>query len=154
MRTQRQIARARMLGGGPQYGLDLQLNSGRVIHLHELSQHPTYSGLLEGEPWASLNQELIESALQYARGKLWNAGIPHLIEPLIRVRPGFSKPSLPPAVCLAHFESSQAARNPGAGMSFLSFVWFQDQFAFPIDPMVLAQIKDVDWENLARDCEI
>jgi len=134
-------------------GFDLKLNSGRAIFLEQIFQYYTYSGLIEGQPWASLNKEKIEQATQHAEKKLWNAGVPHLIEPLIQMRAGYSTPSLPPVVCLADFESGQAARDPGADTSALSIVWFQDDFAFPIDPLVLNQIRAVDWENLARDCE-
>ncbi len=136
------------------YGLDLKLDSGRVIHLYQLFQSPTYAGLLEGQPSASLNKEIIEEAMRHVGEKLWNAGTPYLIEPVIQVRAGYSTPSLPPAVCLANFECFQGVSGTDDGyMSSLSLVWFQDDFALPIDPLILDMIKAVDWESLARDWE-
>lgn len=136
------------------YGLDLKLYSGRVIHLCQLFQSPTYAGLLEGQPSASLNKEIIEKAMRDVGERLWNAGTPHLIEPVIQVRAGYSTPSLPPAVCLASFECFQGVSDPDEGyMSSLSLVWFQDDFALPIDPLILDKIKAVDWERLAEDWE-
>jgi len=94
------------------YGLDLKLDSGRVIHLYQLFQSPTYAGLLEGQPSASLNKEIIEEAMRHVGEKLWNAGTPYLIEPVIQVRAGYSTPSLPPAVCLAILSVSRECQVP------------------------------------------
>jgi len=134
------------------YGLDLNLNSGRVIHLDQLFQYPSYSGLIEGQPSASSNKRIIENAMGYVGKKLWNAGSPHLIEPVIQIRAGYFTPSLPLIVCLADFECYQGVLATRY-MSSLSLVWFQDDFALPIDPLIMDQIKAVDWENLARDWE-
>jgi hypothetical protein len=55
---------------------------------------------------------------------------------------------------LANFECFQGVSGTDDGyMSSLSLVWFQDDFALPIDPLILDMIKAVDWESLARDWE-
>jgi hypothetical protein len=30
--------------------------------------------------------------------------------------------------------------------SALTVIWFQDEFAFPIDPLVLIEIASIDWD--------
>ncbi len=49
--------------------------------------------------------------------------------------------------------SPEPARDPLQDYSVLTVIWFQDDFAFPIDPQVLEQIRALDWEQLAQDFE-
>jgi hypothetical protein len=37
--------------------------------------------------------------------------------------------------------------------SYLMVVWYQDDFALPIDNAVLADLRALDWERLATDVE-
>jgi hypothetical protein len=59
--------------------------------------------------------------------------------------------SIPPVVCLATFESMAAARDPNADCSSMKVVWFQNEFALPIDPGVLQEIRTLDWRAHATD---
>jgi hypothetical protein len=132
-------------------GFKLKTNSGIEILLDQIFQYRTYSGLIEGSPCSGLNQRLIEKANRYAKEKLWKDSVPYMIDPVVQIRPAYPTPSLPAVVCLAQFESSHAVRDPETSMSWLDIVWFQDDFAFPIDPRVLEHIKAVDWESLASE---
>jgi hypothetical protein len=135
-------------------GSMLKMNSGIEIFLDHIFQYRTYGGLIEGSPSSSLNRQLIEKANRHVKEKLWKDSFPYMIDPVIQIRPAYPTPSLPAVVCLAQFESWHAARDLGANMSWLSVVWFQDDFAFPIDPQVLEHIKAVDWESLASEGSI
>jgi hypothetical protein len=37
--------------------------------------------------------------------------------------------------------------------SSLVIIWFQNDFALPIDPAVVEQIKAIDWDSAAYDWE-
>ena len=72
------------------------------------------------------------------------------------IRPGHSgareyEPvSLGPITCVARFEAyDPVQKEPEGDFSHLVMVWFQQDFAMPIDPVVLAKIKALDWEREA-----
>jgi hypothetical protein len=58
---------------------------------------------------------------------------------------------IPPITCLADFESYQPARDPAQHASALAIVWFQDNFAMPIQPTIEKQIQGIDWDKVAND---
>jgi len=43
-------------------------------------------------------------------------------------------------------------RNDAEPMSSLTLIWFQDEFALPVDAKVLAHIQSLDWDALATEC--
>lgn len=61
------------------------------------------------------------------------------------------RPRLPHILCTARFRSLKPARDREADYSELAVSWFQDEFAFPIDPSILQQIIAIDWNSLASD---
>ncbi len=136
----------------------IELQSGRSIRLQSLRQWETYAGLLEGLPTEQLNQGIVERILTDERERS-PLGEPYLIPP--RQTPidhadeyPFGTPAaLPEISCVANFESPEPARDPLQDYSVLTVIWFQDDFAFPIDPQVLEQIRALDWEQLAQDFE-
>jgi hypothetical protein len=58
-------------------------------------------------------------------------------------------------VCVARLESRYAARDKSGDFFFsgLGVVWFQPDFAFPIESAVLAQLQSLDWGRHAVDME-
>ena len=137
-----------------------ELNSGRRIHLRELNQSLTYEGLLVGVPGTKLNQSLIAKALKEA---IWNnrEGAPYLVEP--KETPTeedasphslFGSPARLPGVrCVGRFESFSWPKGAILEESWILIVWFQDEFALPIDGEVLEKIKAMDWDKVANDGE-
>lgn len=128
----------------------LTLTTGRVACLVNLRQTLTYSGWLEGYPTTEDNRHLLE--------ELRGPDEPYLIEPVEKVWGdecyGPRKPAFLPAVtCRAEFESTKLERDPDGYASVLPVTWFQDQFAFPIDPLVLERLVALDWEGRATDWE-
>ena len=134
----------------------IKLESGRTIDLESLKQEKTYAGLLEGMPRKDFNDRIIEGwrrqAVPYEGQKM------ALIDPVRR--PGatglprrgdelWGPPEfLPAIVCVGMFQSTPV-RNEREDFSLLIIVWFQEAFAMPIDPGVVAQIRKLDWETLA-----
>lgn len=142
---------------------NIRLNCGRDIHLEVLYQYRTYRLLLEGIPNKRLNREIISNALASAKKTIGMLGEPLLIEP---VETPLSLPNkknrfwdteeyqlaqIPSIICIAEFESYRPARDSDEFYSYLSIVWFQDEFALPIDPVVEEHIRGIDWNVVAND---
>jgi hypothetical protein len=130
---------------------DLTLKSGVTIYLKALNQFDTYEGLLEGVPTQQMNRARIESAMALAR-TTWNCKS-QLIEPLEtpidvgRPYPFGVPASIPPITCLGLWSTIGFARDRQYGCMQLAIVWYQVQFALPIDGSVLRQILEIDWES-------
>jgi hypothetical protein len=144
----------------------LTLKSGRTITLYALDQKMTYAGLIEGVPNADLNNDVIDGAIQEARSDGYAEGRRYLIPPPRRDyihKPGDASglPSwpgppefLPKVTCIASFKYALPVRDRDKHLSVLAVVWFQDDFALPIDQTVLAQLRLLDWDSLAVDIEL
>ena len=141
---------------------ELDLPSGRKLYLRELRQVLTYEGLLAGLPTVEMNQRQLERLVAEHRDKPYD-GEPYLIRPTEKPIPyqhrdgrpyPFGTPSALPAVtCIGRFRSLQTVRDKSCDYSGLVLIWLQDDFAFPIDPAVFAQILAIDWEAHATDME-
>jgi hypothetical protein len=82
---------------------------------------------------------------------------PYLIPPsetlinLERDYPFGMPAEIPKITCVAQFDSFDPARDKLMDASTLPIVWFQSDFAFPIDEAIEAQIRSLDWEKYASD---
>lgn len=133
----------------------IALHCGTTISLHRLDQSLTYSGMLEGYPNRPLNQRLvtgIQAHLEKQSG--WK---PYLVEPYEREVPEREVPErtpageqpwveLPRVQCVGWFQSNSL----GEFGSRLAIIWFQDDFAFPIDPRVETKIRTLVWSRHAE----
>jgi hypothetical protein len=133
---------------------ELQLASGRRINLISINQWETYRGFLEGIPTKEINKDLIEEALDMVKPA------PYLIEPIetpiIMERKYWAgtPASIPLKVCIAEFASFPRGGNPSHyDYSRLTLVWFQNEFAFPIEESILEEIRSLDWDKHASDFE-
>lgn len=135
------------------------LRTGRSIYLDQLRQFSVYRGLLEGLPTTDLNRRLIDDLL---RRESANGMTPYLIPPTETPIPWdrdepyfggrFGTPAaLPEIGCVAEFRSFDPVRNPEEHYSWLVIIWFQRDFAFPIDPAALKSLLEIDWERHAVD---
>jgi uncharacterized protein (TIGR02996 family) len=133
----------------------IRLQSGREIRLDNLRQDCHYSGLLEGLPTREMNQRHIDSLLSGEQSRRGEA--PYLIQPperlIERDEPyRFGTPAwIPGIACIGRFDSLQPARDTHRDGSALTIIWFQHEWAFPIDPGVYEQIRAIDWEKHAHD---
>jgi hypothetical protein len=146
----------------------LLLRSGRRITLEALDQRMTYAGLLEGTPCRESNDRTIEYALREAERYCVAGAKPHLISPLrrdylrtpgdmqaIAARVPHRVPEwLPMVRCIGSFKDVVTARDSTKDLSVLAVLWFQDEYAPPVQEPALSQILNLDWESLAVDVEI
>jgi hypothetical protein len=138
----------------------VQLRTGRIIHLRELRQYEVYEGLLEGLPTAEMNERRIELLEARCRGEFYGAD-PVVIRPTEkpvewnREEPyPFGRPAMLPGIaCVGRFSCSEPARDSSKDYSGLVVIWFQDEFAFPIDPSVMGSLRELAWELDAVDLE-
>lgn len=134
---------------------EFRLLTGRLIRLTAIHQWGTYSGLLEGIPTKELNQRHIRYTIDEARTH--HHFEPYLIQPVESpIEYGgkyrFGTPaSIPDITCIGVFNCFDPARDKSMDGSTLPVVWFQPDFAFPIDEVVQQQIIAMDWETLASD---
>lgn len=134
---------------------EIQLDSGRRIRLTALDQWGTYAGLLEGLPTREMNARIIQETLEGARRR-WHFP-PYLIQPaekpieIVRSYPFGTPASIPEITCVAHFDCFDKVRDPNLDGSTLPLVWFQADFAFPIEEAIQTQIRALDWDRYATD---
>jgi hypothetical protein len=136
----------------------IKLRGGREIVLHRLTQWGTYDGLLEGLPTREMNQRTIDRILADERQRADHPA--YLIRPTERLLDypfdtpySFGTPArVPGIVCVGEFEAHAPARDLDADCSALTIVWFQSDFALPIDKTVVVKIEAIDWDTHARDC--
>jgi hypothetical protein len=146
----------------------LTLQSGRTITLEALDQAMSYAGLLEGVPTARSNDWYIESSLRVAERLCVEGARPHLITPprrdylrepgdmqrIVDDHPHRIPEWLPMVRCIGSFKDVVTAREPGRDLSVLVVVWFQDEYAPPIQEPALGQLLALDWNSLATDVDL
>ena len=148
----------------PPAKMSLVLSDGRHVHMTQLFQMETYAGHLVGMSTVASNRQLVERLAASAGKRIAGATRPHLIPPKVETYPGpggetktasqYRIPQILPSVaCFAQLESLRPLRNSKGAMSCLTVVWFQDVFAFPIDPEVHQQLLQLDWKRLAVDSD-
>jgi len=140
--------------------LKIELNSGREIFLDSICQDHTYGGLLAGYPNKELNDRYVKDAMESALEKM-NAEVVYLVPPPLlemeineRARK-YRKDAIriPSITCYGQFESSVIKGDEDNHASWLTIVWYQDDFALPIDESVLEHIKTIDWDDVAEGYE-
>ncbi len=149
----------------------LQQDSGRELILNQLEQSRTYAGMLVGVPDKRANDRKIDVDLRRATGREYTLDEPYLILPSRRDykhKPGDMDRNrgqrshypeegerdpewLPLISCIGCFSSFLPARDPEKDGSCLTVVWYQDDYALPIDAEILKELKQLDWDRLATD---
>ena len=128
-----------------------------TVTIHSLNQNNIYSGLLEGLPTRERNSKIISNTLAQLQKSNNN---PYLVPPIEKPIPysrgkyPFGEPSrLPKIKCIASCQSFSIQDDP-LYASHLTLIWFQDDYAFPIDPLVVEHIQTLEWARHAVDYEI
>ena len=143
-------------------GYEITIDTGRVISMDNLEQHVTYAGVLEGFPNKDRNDRHIDWLIgrhsrQDEKPYVLYAprDIIHIEDTEVRHFNGTSCPQpelLPYITCIARFYSDEPARDTlDSEMSFISLIWFQEEWAMPISLDVMEQLKAFDWEGHAYD---
>ena len=151
------------MADGPQIALPCStIVAGRpipiTIRLIALNQSCVYAGLLEGVPTTEMNRRLVELAVRDAKTTFADSD-PFLVvpkqEPLDMERDyPFGKPATIPSVrCIARFlcQFPTPRGTPDDDYSSMTVIWFQEEFAMPIDGEVLDSIRGIDWLSLATN---
>ncbi|HIP12027.1 MAG TPA: hypothetical protein EYG73_04815 [Arcobacter sp.] len=141
--------------------MNIKLNSGREIYLESIWQHQTYRSLISGIPNDEMNQSYIENNMRDALEKM-NAECTYLVPPIFLELENIDKSieeykdaiRLPYITCFAQFESSVLDGDERSHGSWLTIVWYQDDYSMPIDDVVLEHIKLIDWESKAEGFEL
>lgn len=132
--------------------------SGHWLRLQELRQYRTYEGLIEGLPTAERNKQRLDHLVREYRDAPY-PGDPYLIRPaeepveyIAGRRYPFGTPSaLPGVTCIGRFTSARPARDEATDYSGLVIIWFQKEFAMPIDSAVGDHFRLLNWERHAAD---
>lgn len=143
-------------------GYEITLDTGRVISMDSLEQHVTYAGVLEGFPNKDRNDRHIDDLIKRYSCRDEKPYVLSASRDIIHIEADevshFSRTScpqpelLPYITCIARFYSDEPARDTvDSDMSFISLIWFQDDWAMPIAPNVMEQLRAFDWDSLAYD---
>lgn len=129
------------------------------IRLTSFHQALTYAGLMVGVPYKSANDDIIEALRKNAGLQYFNGRPPHLLPPPRRdyhKEPGdlaeiaetctqSCKPEFLPAVACVAWFAWPGDFNDEPDEWIHAVMWFQDQFAMPIDANVLQQLRSLRW---------
>src|SRR4051812_32851275 len=121
----------------------LMIEVNRQVNIESITQWFTYSGLLEGLPTKKMNERILAD-VRLEAAKFCYINEIHVIEPEQRRiqyegKYPFGEPyELPPVICVASVKYFGACRDHSKDYAVLGLVWFQREFAFPIDEMILS----------------
>ncbi|WP_258314630.1 hypothetical protein [Streptomyces sp. Act143] len=138
----------------------LTLASGRSVVLSELRLSSTYGDLPEGYPCGPGNEVRIQGLLRSAARDFPSAPV-HLVPPPREYPDQYAGAYgpveiLPSVACVGAFRSTalDPAHDPVLYHSRLTVVWFQPTADVPSGCDAERALRDVDWDELARDHEL
>ena len=139
------------------------LGSGREVELSALHLSSTYGGLIEGYPFAGLNDRLV-ARLDGQANRLFPHCPVHMVRPdrreatddLGRTLPFGPAQWLPAVTCFGLFLSTPVDSDLPRGLHFsrLVVVWLQDTATVPGEHGIPAALVDLPWADRAEDCEV
>jgi len=143
----------------------LIIENGHEANIKGFYQYPTYRNALARYPTRKINRQILKDVVAIVQDytKYEQAVYPvYVIEPL-ETPLHYALPhntwnlqlaTFPKVTCIALLQcfASFKKENPGQHNSWtLAVVWFQDSYAFPIDALVLEQIKQIPWSEVASN---
>ncbi len=136
------------------------LTSGRSLDLSELRLSSTYGGMLEGYPCKPVNEAKIKGLLRAAERTLPTTPV-HLVPPPREYPDQYAGglgpvEILPSVACVGSFRSMalHPDHDPILFRSALTVVWFQPTTQVPSGCDAETALRDIAWEELARDYEL
>ena len=126
-----------------------------TVRIRQIFQWETYLGVLEGGPSKWTNEGLIESAIAAAKNVLDMPQV-YVVEPLMSLNDEhgyevYKYPAFPVKTCVAHLEHYQPNHDMDKEISVLGIIWFQNDFAFPIQQDIRAKVLELEWSKVAMD---
>lgn len=122
------------------------LDQNLEVSLEKLVQQYTYGGLLEGFPGEMVNRMVLRNIERSAKNDL------HL-EEIYTLLPGEMSEEFPPVVCMARLECGSVFKDKEKDYSSIAVIWFQEEFAFPIEAATLEQFKTIPFRELCAEFE-
>ncbi|MFI6009278.1 hypothetical protein ACIBAG_10665 [Streptomyces sp. NPDC051243] len=136
------------------------LTSGRSLDLSELRFSSTYGGMLEGYPCKPVNDMKIKGLVRTAEQAAPSIPV-HLVPPPREYPDQYSGAFgpvevLPTVACVGDFHSTPLDRDldPVLYRSALTIIWFQPTPYVPSGCDAEEALREVPWEELARDYEL
>ena len=124
-----------------------------AITIERFFQVKTYYGLLEGVPNSEINLEIMERTKEEAK-KYFGINAIYLIKPEEKkqvLTSGKEMASLPRITCMVELSHYEPIKNPSMECSRLCLIWFQNDYAFPIDNDIIKTIGELDWNKQSED---
>jgi hypothetical protein len=137
--------------------LRFTVENDKMVRMSGLYQWPTYAGLLEGLPTDKMNERILNEIAEDAKRHIPYCDAVYVIEaeqkPIeYEGKYPFGKPmSLPGIVCVTNLTCSDTVRDKNMDASHLTIVWFQENYAFPIDVEIREKIMQIPWSKVAED---
>jgi hypothetical protein len=144
---------------------EIEFVTGERVVLHALHQWLTYGAWLEGSPSREWNDRIIAGDMRRAETYCPEKAKPVLIPP--ERRPYLREPEentrnrefmrkesewLPMLTCVGVFQGAPA-RDKTKHMGILTVIWYQSEYAPPIEAVSAEQLRNLSWVNLATDVE-
>jgi hypothetical protein len=127
------------------------------IFIESIYQFHTYRGLFSGMPNERINKQILEYSYRKATEDSF-CGKAHMLYPKQTAIPikdertyKETPMALPDITCIAELRYYKPLTNPDRFMSCMCVVWFQDNYAFPIQDNVLQQFLNLRWSSVAID---
>lgn len=135
---------------------NLIIETDKVVTIKSINQWQTYGGLLEGIPTDKMNENIINRTKKEAQ-ELSGMEEIYLIEPKQKTieyegKYPFGNPaSLPPVTCVAELWFNDVFRDTEKMFSSLCIIWFQEDYAFPIEKEILNKIKEIPYSKVCGE---
>lgn len=137
----------------------LIIEGSRQVTIESIKQWHTYRGLFAGIPNERLNEKIIKRTKRAARAFCHMDEI-YLIEPKQKPIDYDGKhslesnpASLPEVTCMAVLWSN-SLRDPEKDYSSLCIIWFQEDYAFPIEKDILSKIKEIPYRKICGEFNV
>ena len=127
-----------------------------TVSIRNIFQETIYTGMAEGYPNEAINNQIIQD-MKTKAATLCNIAAVHIIEPEQKPFPFLANQynglpvALPEVACIAELFFYGSFKNENNDYSGLAIVWFQDDFAFPIDQVVLEKIKQIPFRRICYE---
>ena len=130
-----------------------EFKDGVLPHISRFFQWETYYGVIEGVPDKEINNDNIQHQKMLAKQHC-NLDAIYLVEPKRNAftnANGSEKETLPRITCIAALINYNPVSDLDKECSRLALIWFQDDFAFPVDEDIVRQIIQIEWNKHAID---
>ena len=135
---------------------ELIIEFDKKVTIKTIKQWETYGGLLEGVPTKRSNKRTIERTKKEAK-KITGVHQIFLIEteqkPIEHIKNYvFGTPaSLPKITCVAELWYNDVFRDKNKMFSSLCIIWYQEDYAFPIEEHILDAIKEIPFSKICGE---